>query len=45
MTEISPVSFYIVLLAIWVLQLASFIALSFIYFRLKALCEYRHLHD
>jgi len=41
MTEISPVSFYILLFAIWVLQLASFTVLMFIYFRLRVLCEHR----
>lgn len=41
MTEISPVAFFILLFAIWVQLLAIFTTLSFIYFRLRVLCEHR----
>jgi len=39
MTEISPVSFYILLFAIWVQQLAAFTVLCFINSKLRVLCD------
>jgi len=41
MTEISPVSFYILLFALWVLQFASFTMLVLINAKLRTLCEHR----